>query len=177
MTPEIFQEKLEKGIKMGYSEKFKESIMKKVYTQKEKNRAEIASEAGISNVTLYRWLKEQDKPMPKKKNTSNNFSIQEKFQLVLQSQNISGQELGKFCRENGVFTHQLQQWQQEMLQTLNSKPSVATKKEDKKVLLENKELKKELRKKDKALAEASALLVLKKKAELIWGKENEEEQD
>ena len=39
----------------------------------------------------------------------------------------------------------------------------------KKLQAENRALKKDLLRKDKALAETSALLILKKKADLIWG--------
>ena len=39
---------------------------------------------------------------------------------------------------------------------------------------ENKELKRDLYRKDRALAETTALLVLKKKADLIWGTEENE---
>jgi len=38
----------------------------------------------------------------------------------------------------------------------------------------NKKLESELRRKDKALAEASALLILKKKANLIWGESEDD---
>jgi len=47
--------------------------------------------------------------------------------------------------------------------------SAAIKAEFNEMKAKNKKLESELRRKDKALAEASALLILKKKADLIWG--------
>ena len=40
--------------------------------------------------------------------------------------------------------------------------------------IENKQLKKEVTRKNSALAEATALLILKKKADLIWGEPEDE---
>ena len=65
-------------------------------------------------------------------------------------------------------TAQLQQWRDQMLVGLE--PKAAKRAETKRI----QELEKELRRKDKALAETAALLVLKKKAQAIWGDEDDD---
>lgn len=83
---------------------------------------------------------------------------------------MNEQELGEYCRKLGLYTTDVKRWHQIFESAFDSKKPV---KEIEKALLdqkiENKKLSKELEYKEKALAEASALLVLKKKINSIWG--------
>ena len=72
--------------------------------------------------------------------------------------------LGKWCREHGLHTHHLVQWRKELTKDTSSMDHEA-----RSLRQENHDRKKELRRKEKALAETAALLVLKKKAASIWG--------
>ncbi|CAM4430161.1 MAG: hypothetical protein LEGION0398_MBIBDBAK_01336 [Legionellaceae bacterium] len=76
--------------------------------------------------------------------------------------------IGAYCREQGIYHFQLTQWKETFMtqRTEINKEIVA---ELKALREENKRLKKDLRRKESALAEASALLILKKKSEIIWG--------
>ncbi|MGM0664928.1 MAG: transposase [Thermodesulfobacteriota bacterium] len=101
------------------------------------------------------------------------WSAEEKLQLVMESSSIPNEELGAFLRSKGLHESHLEQWRSQMLQGLHDKAS--SKKTNKKAQgKEVKELKKELERKEKALAEAAALLVLKKKAQSIWGDEDKD---
>ena len=95
------------------------------------------------------------------------WSAKEKLAAVLEAAALRDEELGAFLRSKGLHEAQLQQWQEQMLSGLNPAPAQRGKKapETKRV----RELEKDLRRKDKALAETAALLVLKKKAQAIWG--------
>lgn len=84
---------------------------------------------------------------------------------LLETPPLSDEELGKWCRERGLHTHHLKQWRQE-LEKEDSSPSAA---ETRSLRQKNRELKRDLRLKEKALAETSALLVLKKKCSLDLG--------
>lgn len=97
------------------------------------------------------------------------WSREHRLEALLETHSLSEEELGKWCRERGLHTHHLKQWRQDLAS--ESSPSDA---EAKALRQENRELKKDLRRKEKALAETSALLVLKKKAAAIWG-ENEDD--
>ena len=100
------------------------------------------------------------------------WSAQEKLAAVMEAASLSDEELGAFLRSRGLHEAQLQQWRDLMLAGLEPMTVQRGKKapETKRV----RELEKELRRKDKALAETAALLVLKKKAQAIWGDEDDD---
>ena len=100
------------------------------------------------------------------------WNAKEKLTAVLEAAALSDEDLGAFLRSKGLHEAQLQQWQEQMLSGLNPAPVQRGKKtpEGKRV----RELEKELRRKDKALAETAALLVLKKKAQAIWGDDDDD---
>lgn len=80
-------------------------------------------------------------------------------------------ELAEYCRKKGIYREQIEAWKR-VCMTANhrhleqSKMVIQELKEEK---VRAKELEKELRKKEKALVEAAALLLLRKKAQAIWG--------
>jgi transposase len=85
---------------------------------------------------------------------------------VFEASKLSDDKLGEFLRREGLHEAQLEEWRKAAVMSLADAPrSKARSKEAKKI----KELERELRRKDKALAEASALLILKKEVEAIWG--------
>ena len=83
---------------------------------------------------------------------------------------MSQTEIAEYCREKGVFPEQLAQWRQvceqanDWDQAAEKKLKEATQNERKK----NTELQKDLDRKNKALAEAAALLVLRKKYNALF---------
>ncbi len=85
-------------------------------------------------------------------------------------------QLNQYCREKGLFKEQIKQWKQDCLSGFLS--TEAQKKEAKKQAkqdkVEIKFLKADLRRKEMALAETTALLVLRKKLNALWEEENEE---
>ena len=91
----------------------------------------------------------------------------EKYQLVLEAAGIDNEQLGLFLRERGLHSEHLTIWDQElreMIEKKNDKKDVELKALKKR----NQELEKELQRKEKALAEAAALLLLKKSWMLLW---------
>jgi len=80
---------------------------------------------------------------------------------------MSGEKLSIYCREKGIFEHQIKTFEEEFL-NLKVKPIPSSKKELETQKTKNKELKKELRRKEKALAETAALLVLQKKFQALF---------
>ena len=81
---------------------------------------------------------------------------------------MSEEKVGSYCRENGIYPHHIEQWKAGFLSE-NQAPEAESKKQQKELNLAIKALKKELDRKEKALAEAAALLVLSKKCKAIWG--------
>ncbi len=98
------------------------------------------------------------------------WTAEEKLQAVIEAVGLPEAELGEFLRRQGLHEAQLQQWRDGVLAGLEQHPKRGSKKsspEARRV----RELERELARKDKALAEAAALLILKKKAQAIWGDE------
>lgn len=109
-----------------------------------------------------------------KQKTSKRWTPEEKLKALSETHGMSEEELGVYLRREGLHSHQLNEWREEILKGLAPvarKPSVKKDERDEKI----KALERELRRKDKALAEASALLILQKKIDLIWGGKDEDE--
>ena len=157
---------------MAYSPGFKESIVKRVLQSNDPQKL-IARNAGIGYSTLQKWLRQYhqqfDLNMSPKEKRPQDWSAEERLNALIETAPMEPEEKATWCRQKGVYSHQLDQWRKDMLAGKSVKESTQSRAEAKKLRTENTALKKELRRKDKALAETSALLVLKKKAHLIWG--------
>jgi transposase len=96
------------------------------------------------------------------------WTAEEKLRVVLEASRIPDKELGAFLRREGVHEAQLKEWIDAATAALSAQPKRKSRKpsrEAKRI----RELEKDLRRKEKALAEVTALLALKKKVEEIWG--------
>lgn len=157
-----------------YSQSFKESLARKVLTS-DQSLSAVAREANISTSTLHAWVQklkkstQLDNQQVKSPKKINSWSNEEKLQILIATNALDDKSLSSYCRQHGLYQHQLKQWQQEFIM---SKPKDQDNKnrlqELKRLKEQNKKLQRELQRKEKALAEASALLLLKKKADLIW---------
>lgn len=162
-----------------YSQERKEAILKKLLPPQNMTVAELSRSEGISSKTLYHWrdnLRKEGQPVPGKTLTSDDWSAEAKLAVIIETAPMSEAEISRYCRENGLFREQILEWKQDCLGGFQSSKSQAKEikiqaKADK---AEIKSLKRELRYKDKALAETAALLVLRKKLNALWGDDNEE---
>lgn len=138
----------------------------------QKSVNEIAQELGVTARTLYCWKEECGNLFVEEKTARRpkDWSMEEKFEAVMDFEKLKNEEQGEFLRRKGLHTDHLEAWKKEMKASLGPNDSYHALKLE---LLECKrtirELEKDLNRKDKALAETTALLVLKKKADLIWG--------
>ena len=124
----------------------------------------VAREIGVGVDTLERWRSESlSKPTKEKV-----WTAAARFEAVITTAAIDEATRSAWCRQNGVYPQQLQQWKASAVQSLaapeEARASPSQTKEDKRRI---KELEREVRRKDKALAETAALLVLSKKCEAI----------
>ena len=86
----------------------------------------------------------------------------------MQSAALEGEALNSFCRAQGIFPHHLETWKAEFIKEAQQAETSTKSSADKSLRDENAQLKKELHRKEKALAEAAALLVLQKKFQAFW---------
>nr|WP_246856327.1 transposase [Vibrio crassostreae] len=141
---------------------------------------EVSEEEGISTATLYHWrqqLRRSGAAVPNSNTSSEQWSAQTKLAIVAETYSMTESELSQYCREKGLFPEQIQSWRSECMQGFKSskEQEAEAKKQAKADKLEIKELKKDLRLKEKALAETAALLVLRKKLRAFYGEEPEDD--
>jgi len=139
----------------------------------------IAKEYGVCKATLYNWRRDIEgiprSASPKNKDTSG-LSSEEKFNVLIETSRMNEHEKAEYCRSKGIYIEQLKEWE-EICKNANAR-QVTFSRELKEELRKEKEnkakIERELRRKEKALAEAAALLVLRKKAQAIWGDPEDE---
>ena len=171
---------------LEYSEAFRRKMVQKLSVPNAKSASQLSREVGVSQVTLSRWLREARKMAPQErdvlaenstveptmKRRPEDWSFAEKLRLVMEAEDLAEEELGTFLRQKGIREGLWQQWRVAVKEALEGAPKATPKKsEDKKKI---RALEKELKRKEKALAEAAALLVLQKKVQALWGDEEDD---
>ena len=163
-----------------YSAAFKAKIVEKLLRPNGRSANAVSSEVGVPQPTLSRWVREAVTlgGVPKKKSKSDRrrrrWSAEERLRIVAQASELSEVELGPFLRCEGVHTQQLEQWRETVRGALAGGQASESRRETERYKKRIRELERELRRKDKALAESAALLWLKKKAQEIWGDEDDD---
>jgi transposase len=182
-----------------YSEGFRNRMIERLSGPNPMSATALAAEVGVSQATLSRWLKEaatvgrkmhrsrdQENPSaastkPTKPSPSTrrpqDWTAEEKVALVLEAAAVPAVELGELLRRRGVHEAQLAEWRTQVTQGAVAALRGPSRRDRKAANLEARrvrELERELARKEKALAEAAALLVLKKKAQAIWGAEDDD---
>nr|WP_187985056.1 transposase [Vibrio metschnikovii] len=163
-----------------YAPERKEAILKKLAPPSNLSVAEVAKQEGISQQTLYHWRKqarEQGLLMPNQTDNPENWSDEDKFRVVMETAAMAQAERSVYCRKHGLNPEQVEQWKQICMGGFGKSKNQlkAEKKDANKQRNKIKRLERELNRKDKALAEAAALLTLSKKARAIWEQEDEDE--
>ena len=164
-----------------YTDAIKASVLSKALAPNAPGVIELAKEFNIPKATIYTWMinmknknnkKEYVKQRPKDQSPAS------KLQAVMDTLGKTEQEQSAYCRAQGIYHNHIEAWKQQMLSSLavtstSVNISKAKEKENKaasqRIQDEMRQLKSNLTRKDKALAELTALLVLKKKADLLWG--------
>ena len=91
---------------------------------------------------------------------------QTKFKVVLETATLSGVDLAAYCSSKGLYVEQIAQWRAQCEASFNpTTMSAAERANAKRIQL----LEREIARKEKQIAEAAALMILRKKAEAIWG--------
>lgn len=168
------------NLKRTYTKEFKDSILKRLDHPSNETVSSLAEELNISKSTIYQWVRTNNKKQknnPINLKSKNNWSSQDKFHIVLETATLSQNELAEYCRRKGIYLEEIKAWKEQCLNanTVSIKvDSEKLKNNLKEEQRKNKELQRELTRKEKALAETAALLVLRKKAQAIWGDEEEE---
>ncbi|WP_129587038.1 IS3 family transposase [Pseudomonas frederiksbergensis] len=156
-----------------YSPERKAALLKMLLPPLSLTVAEVCRREGVSDVSMYLWRKlaNQGSKVPDDLLLSDKWSAEARFAAVLETASLTQLELGEYCRRNGLYPEQLNAWRQacisgqEAVQAQKMADHEQTRKDKKRIL----ELERELRRKDAALAETAALLVLRKKPQRLLG--------
>lgn len=114
--------------------------------------------------------------MPSNAASPDAWSSEDKFKAVMETYSLTEAELSEYCRKKGLYPELIEQWRVACIQgnataEVQSKQHRVSQRKDKKRI---KKLEAELRRKNDALAETTALLALSKKLEAFWGTNEDE---
>lgn len=163
---------------MEYPAQLKETVVRKALAR-EMTQEEIARTHGVSKSAVQQWLRMarargETAMVDGEDRRARDWSAQERFAALVETDGMSEEELGAWCRRHGLHSHELAQWRRDALAgTAPATGDGEARSQTKRLRQEVVALRKELNRKDKALAETAALLVLQKKAQLLWGEDEE----
>ncbi len=157
-------------MKSAYSEAFVEQARVKVLSRGDRTIRSIADELNMNHYTLKNWMKkvpgEQRSASSSKEKRPQDWRPDEQLIALHESHGLEGEALHGWCRERGLFAHHLTGWKDAFC--ADGKAAVPVARELGALKGEIQQLKRELLRKEKALAEAAALLVLQKKFQAFW---------
>lgn len=166
--------------KRFFTKEYKEKILKKLQTPENKSVSEVAKEERIPTSTIYTWIsnaRKQGQMIPNSSPSNDKkWCNEDKMRIVMETYSLNEEELSQYCRKHGLYTTDIKNWRNILEKSFSNttKPSKELETELKNQKETNKQLEHELKNKEKALAETAALLVLRKKADAIWGDPEED---
>lgn len=164
-----------------YTQRFRLQMVRRMIGPNRISASTLSAEVGVPQPTLSRWLREagtveamhdnEPKPNPPESappRRPQDWSPAEKFRIISEASGLDEQALGALLRREGLHAAQLDEWRDAALSGLKPRPRRRGRTPQQKRI---RKLEAELRRKDKALAETAALLVLQGKVEALWGAE------
>jgi transposase-like protein len=174
-----------------FSQSFKiQAVEKALNPNNRSSQKDLSESLGIGYSTLQKWVRKSreqafdiqpesgfinTRDMMKEKRPQD-WSPEEKLNMVITCAGLSEEKISQLCREQGLYPHHIKQWKADFLSEKKLGGQAQSPASVKSLRAENKALKKELNRKDKALAETAALLVLQKKVRAIWGSDEDSSQ-
>ena len=156
-------------MKSEFSEEFIEQALVKLLNRGSRSVNAVAKELNVNYHTAKYWLKRATAvkagSAPAKERRPRDWSAQEQLVALHETHGLSGDVLQAWCRERGLFAHHLTTWRAAFCEPAKA---TAVTQELRALMDENSELKRDLLRKEKALSEAAALLILQKKFRALW---------
>jgi len=156
-----------------HSPEFKESIVQKITTPGGPSVKQMSEKTGVHHTSIRNWIKKYaNNPSMKK---TKEWTPEEKLEVIMKTFSMKENELGEFLRASGLHSTDIEQWKQDIY---SSQRPVGRPKLDPELVelrAKEKELSRDLKRKDKALAEMAARIILIKKTQLLFGVNEEDE--
>lgn len=161
-----------------YSPERKQAILDKLLSPTLISLAQLARDENIAEQTLYNWrnqAKQQGKTVPTNHKTQE-LSPETKLTIIIDTARLNETELAEYCRNKGLYPEQIAQWKAQSLTGFSTteQQTALSRKQHQTDQKQIKQLKQEIKRKDKALAEAAAILILRKKLNALWGEDEEQ---
>jgi len=155
-----------------YGQGFKDRAVARLLPPQSASVDEVAREVGVGAQTLQRWLGDAlSRPARERA-----WTAPARLEAVIATASLDEAARGAWCREHGVYPQQLAQWRDSATQALaqpeEARASPQQTRQDRRRI---KELEREVHRKDRALAETAALLVLSRKLEAVFNNKGEAE--
>ena len=152
-----------------YSAEFKASLIAKMLPPHHRPVPDLARATQLPRDTLYSWRTRALKagsdlvvaPTPDARDSA------EKFAIVIETAHLNAEELSAYCRRQGLYPEQIAVWRTACVQANAPVCGQAERAQRRSDQQRIKHLEQEVGRKDKALAEAAALLMLQKKLRLL----------
>ena len=165
----------------SFSQSFKlQAVEKALNRQDDIQLKDVAKSLGIGYSTLQKWIRQSKNQqldpvldgkvsaMTKEKRPQD-WTAEERLNVVIACGPLADDAINQLCREKGIYPHHIKQWKNDFIKSNTTADKPKKQSDDKQFKNEIKALQKELNRKNKALAETAALLVLQKKVNAIWG--------
>ena len=172
-------------MKARFTQSFKiQAVEKALERANDVSLKDIADDLRIGQSTLGKWIglaqKQKLEPaqntevtdMTKAKRPQD-WSAEARLDMVISCASLDEEQISELCRKQGLFPHHIKQWKQDFIAGSTVTTTASIRSDNKTLRQDNKALKKEINRKDKALAETAALLVLQKKVNAIWGNDED----
>lgn len=165
---------------MRYSTSFKiQAVEKALQSDKKRSIEEVSDFLGVGFSTLKKWIVQSKnkefemtdiglKQPTKKERRPEDWPLSDRLNMIIQCNGLNEDELSECCRTEGIYPHHIGQWQLDFSTGVAKGEKMDTQTEIRTLKSKNKALQKELNRKEKALAEAAALLILQKKVKALW---------
>ena len=165
-----------------FTNSFKIQAVEKVLLRdKSTNVREIADSLGVGYSTIQKWVVSSKNNELTEIETMNNtekrpqdWSASERLNIIIEAGGLSDEDMNSLCRLKGIFPHHIEKWKSEFSSVDSSSKKTVSNSETKHLKSKVKNLERELRRKEKALAETAALLVLQKKVNELWPQEEDD---
>ena len=134
----------------------------------------VSREVGVSVATLERWRADAlaNGPGERRGGGGQRWTPAARLEAVIATAAMDEAARSAWCREHGLYLADLDSWKQDAVAGLGE-PRAASATEAREDRRRVRELERELRRKDKALAETAALLVLSKKLGAVFHKDED----
>lgn len=155
---------------MEFKSEFKKEMVRKLLLPGGKGAAELSLEIGVTPQTLYNWRDKfsHGSDAVSRKKSASGFSLAERAKSVLEYAKLPAADAGEWLRKKGLQSDHIELWEKELM----ARCDTGKNKEEVRILKnQNKHLERDLLKKDKALAELSAIIILQKKMAILFPRE------